>query len=231
MYYNNITKNKTIYPFRFKTELEFEDEFGYRWYDIIQQGWVHDDDDDDDDDYNDDSMDYLFGNDFEVKDTKNELIDYYKNHIGYYYNNKWSISKQMIIENIQSIDYNKPKQLVYEEVNYNKYDYYIKTENELIEEYGINWNFVIDAAWSKDHMNYLFGSKLELNWYKYSLDKNGEIQGEIHVPTDDPFMERGYWIICKNLIKRKKTNIDYNKPKQLIYENRILKFNQYKNVL
>ena len=123
MYTNNVSKEKTPYPYRFKTEKEFTDEFGEYWRGVT--GWCAQG-----------HMDYLIGKDYNSSYNE-EFLDkqsgdyffdskYISNYIqGHWVYDDWSINKLMIIKNDGKafIDYNKPRQLVYENkiLKFNKF--------------------------------------------------------------------------------------------------------------
>ena len=121
-YYNTVTEEKTIYPYRFRTVEEFQNEYSKEddgsdeWRERVYQSFIYE-------------MDYLCGKDFLDSDieirSKFEII-------ANDYDNEWSISGAMVIENdknkITINDYTKPKELVYEKLFINKY--FNKIENE-----------------------------------------------------------------------------------------------------
>lgn len=96
MGYKNIkTNNLTIYPYRFKTEDEFEDEYGFDWDNDIRYGWYNNDTD---------GMNYLFGTDLReneeiVKKIFQRNIKYtLRENIGERYV-QWGISEHMLTKN------------------------------------------------------------------------------------------------------------------------------------
>ena len=230
MYYNNITKEITEYPYRFKTEKEFNNIFGS---------------------FNSNAMSYLYGQDLKCSKNKSELYDKLFMRDGWVHiprqdvRNNWDINKNMIVKNGDIIvDYNTPKKLVYEEYSskyFNtisneptKFPYRFKTKEEFEEEFGEWWYDNILGGWSleedspDDNMDYLFGKNLE-----YSDDKK-EILNYLTHDTKRVYIKRqndidDTWSISKQMLIDNDINKpNYNVPKQLVYESKILKFNKYK---
>lgn len=125
-YKNIITNRLTKYPYRFKTRREFQDEYGYYWYEDIECSWFDDDVI---------GMNYLFGQDLETENKKylDEIL--YEDAIfplsslGIDLNrdNDWSISKDMITKNGKSNFgdiYLRNKENIYENniIKYNDYE-------------------------------------------------------------------------------------------------------------
>lgn len=113
------------------------------------------------------------------------------------------------------------------------YKYYIKTEQELIDEFGEDWVYgtSMKTDWSSPEMDYLFGMELKLEWYKDNL-VNGRLKfddmKEIYVPCDTSLICRGTWMIWSDVIKEVNYKPDYNSKRQLVYEG--LKYKDYEVV-
>lgn len=97
-YYNNITKEKTKYPYRFKTKEEFIEEFGDgngngRWRFRVSLGWVR-------------GMDHLLGTTYPsiIKNKYSKLIRI----------DGYGISYDMIIKNDNYSNLYKPRTLIYD---------------------------------------------------------------------------------------------------------------------
>lgn len=73
--------------YRFKTEKEFEEEFGNTWMNIITNEW-------------NEEMDYLFGREITYEDWNNIQTNgsFYKHWFGSNYEHKWGISKDMVTD-------------------------------------------------------------------------------------------------------------------------------------
>lgn len=219
IYKNIITNEKTKYPFRFKTNDEFEKEYGEYWKTTIRHRW------------NDiGSMDYLFGKDYESDDEEDEINDqYYDGNTG-----DWMVSFDMLTNNKYNLinDYFKKPENIYENNNnryYNNitnqetiYPYRIKTKKELISEYGEDWEDELQIYYD---LTEYFGEDLK----DFSDKKTIDIffQYRIVLPYDDIHIikdllkENNEYSVSKNMFKKNK----------LVYENIILKYNQFNNDL
>ena len=230
LYYNSITKKTTEYPYRFKTRNEFEDEFGDRWYYDINWGYQ--------------TMDYLLGVDFEYS-TDKEYIDGIFDSVGEIpiprpnRNYDWYIFRPMLILNDNKMAskqmYNEPKQLVYEGLKSDGKVRVVYCDNEEnfieIQKYlfskGCSWGFAGEklvpyydvfhiVITNNMKMSRISGKNIEdLNEHCYSSFGNN------------------YILLNGILDLRKSFGIQdikklYNEPKQLVYESKILKYNQYK---
>ena len=113
-YFNKISNSKTIYPFRFKTEKEFIEDYGTRWWNHVC--WT-----------GSDGMDYLFGTDFKISPEIDDIIKLFmnssityqnKDYIVYYNDvNRWDICALMITNNKKldfKILYANNRQNIYE---------------------------------------------------------------------------------------------------------------------
>lgn len=107
MYYNDITKENTMFRFRFKTLDEFVEDYGESWREYIRHGWNT-------------RMDGLFGIELEIDDDflDNPVYSPNGSFCDYDFNGgTWSISEHMLVYNYkQSIlqNYIKNKCLIYE---------------------------------------------------------------------------------------------------------------------
>ena len=93
--------NKIYYPYRFRTEEEFEKDFGSNWYAIIIYNWNSE-------------MDCMLGTDLEITDQifLDEILD--KSNTSYtmqIFYHSWWISKDMIVKNKPKIPSYKPKKI------------------------------------------------------------------------------------------------------------------------
>ena len=106
MYYNNITRKMTEYPYRFKTHEEFVEEFGdgYNNYDndVDFIGWFT-------------NMDHLFGKDFTL-DYETDFDHATECYILGDSDGSWYVDDTMLVKNENGLDYNKPTKLVYEKL-------------------------------------------------------------------------------------------------------------------
>jgi len=228
-YYNIITKQRTIYPFRFKTEKEFEKEFGERWWNHIDAGWNHN---------NDEGiycMNYLLGTDLESELTKEEIIREFDNDYDLHdYDEKFDISRDMIVENDNGINYNTPKQLVYEELNNStKYDVIIiklmhtddDDDDDDDDEFINIQRFLFEKGYK--WVGGYGRLKMDLGDREYILAKYGKDITSLTYDEDNiEYMNNEYKnnIYVNGLSELKQLfdiRIDYNTPKQLVYEGRI----------
>ena len=223
MYYNTITKKNTPYPYRFKTNQEFVEEYGEEWSYVLN--WSEDFGYD-----NEPHMDVFFGKDFRYSTDKKLIQDDFNDETIIFYSNSeesesmWAIYNKFLIENLE-IDYNKSKELVYEDLDsISKYKYRIKTENEFIKEFGIDWRAVVGWRQTSDTMDYLLGSNIDPKYYEDFIDDDGRIDMSQGVSFDI-----GWWGINKKMIKEKENKpfINYNLSKELVYEGNTLKYNYY----
>jgi len=121
-----------------------------------------------------------------------------------------------------------------------RYSYRIKTEEEIKEEFPIELPL---TDWISPDMDYIYGMKLELEWYeKYLVNERLNLNystydveyyaffGKIGIPKLEYQYEDGYdvWWVRKDVIKEIDNYPNYNLSKKLVYEHKILKFNQYK---
>lgn len=122
MYRNKKTGKISDKKYRFKTEEEFEKEFGLDWYNNIYCGW------------NRGGMDYLFGQDLELPNSDGDYLylseDPYNTipiNKGNYGNGSWTVTKDMILPNqaysFKNI-YLKDKENIYENIitKFNKFN-------------------------------------------------------------------------------------------------------------
>ena len=165
---------------------------------------------------------YFIGNKIPIRMSSCDYI-YYKI---YDYKVHHEIIKKILRTNnieepILSINYNKSKELVYENKINNRYKYVIKTEEEVKKEYGPNWRRLHGYIYVSD-MDELLGSELDFNKnvedYEQYLDINGRLkipeEESILVKTNDDFS----WYVHPYMIKEVINKIDYNSPKELVYE-------------
>jgi len=95
-----ITHIRTKHRYRFNIEDEFVERFGHNWINIITCGWHPD-------------MDTYFGKDVNISEIDE---GYLSNYHTISYNSQWSVSMDMLIENIL-LDYKSiygSKKLCYE---------------------------------------------------------------------------------------------------------------------
>jgi len=148
---------------------------------------------------------------------------------------KYKIDFIFKYKKINIVDYNEPKNLVYEGKLNSKYKYRFKTEQEFINEYDGDWRNEYGDDWRYvgnyyfiNRMDYLFGKIIDPINYEYLLNKYGKLDFtrdfSFHVKKEN---ESGSWTITPYMIKE--ISIDYNKPRQLVYENnkKINKINKY----
>jgi len=204
-YYNPITKEKTDYPFRFKTKEEFKKEYGDNWRSNVPRSFPE-------------YMDILLGIDFSSLSTMheneikriNDLDDNY-NLDGHTHSNH--ISKSMITPNDIVRPMYAPKQFVYEENQHLTYfneiekkptsfEYRFKTEEEFEEEFGEDWADEVNLSWAPGDMDYLFGINIQ-----EKLDKGAEVLFSIDG-----------WNISKDMITKNKLMSPTYKPRKLVYE-------------
>ena len=108
------------YPYRFKTQEEFEEEFGSDWRNIVRYNWASP------------RMDYLFGTEYPFNITEDDFMNNSLSELGV-----WSVSNNMLIKNKPTIpSYNRRKIDRLEESTNNekKYNYicvFINNVNEL----------------------------------------------------------------------------------------------------
>ena len=118
-YYNPITKEETLHPYRFKTEKEFEEEYGGDWTGLVPQSWS----------YGDDEMNVFFGKNIDCSDEEIKLLLGERNEsVRIYdpiYNNTWYISGAMITPNGLNPNFEnlyRPKTNIYEGIlKFNEY--------------------------------------------------------------------------------------------------------------
>jgi len=238
MYYNNITNRNTTYPYRFKTVQEFENEYGEDWYDEILFGWSYDISDGP-------TMNYLFGKDFEYSDNKNEILTNFENSTTgeekYVLipnnNDTWTISLEMLTENKKIIPtYNTKRNLIYESKKSDEYDkiiYKCNSDNEiiLVQELAFKNGY----TWMNSKTNMM---DYDIDFCNYIIFHNNKHiitrlesyntqQDAIDLYTSqntktlyiDEFSE------LKLLFR---DNIPtYNTKRNLIYENNIIKYNEF----
>ena len=162
---------------------------------------------------------------------------------------KYLISKILKFHSIDiDIDYNKPRELVYEKYNDKddsseicikiNNDKELKELNDLYEEYGFGYG-LYDAHTYKFGYNefiYIFLNfkKTDWSWEEESAYENYFKNG---IMIDNESFDRVYnkifdfkkdYLSIKNTLKNKKisVSIDYNEPKKLVYES-ILKFKDF----
>jgi len=213
IYYNKILKQTTTWPYRFKTEEEFKNEFGVSW-----RSYVH---------WNSSGrMDHLFGTNWEYLDKNRHTIE--DININY----SWFINEKMLTENENKPNY-KPRKFdrSYEGIEPSKYyneitkeytiwPYRIKTKEEFDKEYtwfGNNYDGywdIPDYTFIKE-MDYLLGQTLE---YDFPDDiSNIEIKNK----DDDQT-----WFITRYMItKNKDVKVPSYKPKKF---DRLTESNTYK---
>ena len=219
MYYNKITKKITEHPYRFKTEQEFEEEFGEKW----RWSFCY---------YFYPSKDKYFGEDFlmdydedfvEDEEDENDYCDY-DGHI---------IVRDMLIKNNKKmLDYNKPTKLVYEKSN-------IELEKNICIIYKC------ESIEKVDELKKYFKGKIHMdiseNYHEYMIITHdivcsfnsgilNPLSGIIELWETD-----GYKIVmCKTIEEVKRvfkfdSKTAYNKPRELVYEKRILSFKKFNN--
>ena len=231
MYYNNITKEKTIYPYRFKTEDEFITEYGENWGNDVA--------------WNYSSMNYLFGENFSLNMSLRNINETFNRGGDIYYycennsliNCSWYIDKNMVKLNKESPTYNDEKNLIYENVKINNNDiiiYKCKSDDEIIRVQELAFENGYEWAPKGKHI-----LKFNIDYYKYIIfsNYNGEKlitrKRSYYTKTElyDCFKDISDNIIYidnSNELIFLITNNPYNINKQLVYESVILKFNKYK---
>lgn len=140
------------------------------------------------------------------------------------------------------INYNEPKQLVYESIKsyYNTitkkptvYEYRFKTEDEFKDEFGEHWMDEVQETWVHGMDNFLGKDLLTENIitdYGVFNDYDDENAKYFTYQEEGDYDK---WFMSMEMIKEndKFRQIDYNTPKRLVYESKILKYKDYKNVL
>lgn len=107
-----------------------------------------------------------------------------------------------------------------------KYSYYVKTLKEIEDEFNIySLGGLPETSWVSPDMDYLLGMKLELNSYKKYLINDKLVLNDESIRVEDPEHD-DYWWIRKDVIKEVSNLPNYNEPKKLVYENKILRFNE-----
>jgi len=105
------------------------------------------------------------------------------------------------------------------------YPYRFKTEQEFEADYGENWTGNLEhSSWNYNRMRYLLGTTLEFNMdsIKY-LFGDGSRRLSVYDLTHEE------WLVSDSMIKPN-LNIDFDnlyKTKKLVYENKLLKFNNF----
>lgn len=220
-YFNPITFEETPWKYRFKTEKEFEDEFGPGWKSLRHLGasWVH-------------SMDGYLGMDIDDEETEHDFdLDKFSNYHG------WNVTKYMITnnENARRINYRRRK-IVYENSNINerriltfsiyenkgkepyinpvtgertKWPYRFKTKDEFIEEFGYNWRSSVPSHWVIE-MDPLLGEDVKSDVPQSVWERNGTF-------TYDDDDSQGSWVISKKMMTPNNSLPSYGRRK-LVYE-------------
>lgn len=245
MYYNEIYKKNTECEYRFKTEDELKNEFNVPQFHNEDYwrchmggiGWAS-------------NMDVLFGKDLDLNSIRedrglfNNQPDYGEYYAEYnipnltysYYN----ITKNMITKNKFVVDYNKPKKLVYENMDSIKYDYIVFKCKDI-------WEVkkVVNIALDKGYVFFLDDDE-EFDYFedfKYILfdirekdmliDNDVEgypgMYGSYEDGVNDIYGENSIYIDNFEKLEKifgiKQKSVDmYNKPKQLVYENNDFKY-------
>jgi len=111
------------------------------------------------------------------------------------------------------------------------YPYRFKTEEEFIKVFGNTWT--TDVSWGVPGMDYLFGMDFE-----YSTDKEiiqEEFKNTNNIFNDIEFINipNSGWTACRLMLKQNKakpviSTYTENPTNKLVYENRILKFNNFR---
>ena len=193
--YNSVTSEETEYQYRFRTQEEFESDYGTSWRDEV---WWSESD----------GMDYLFGVDLPT----HKYEQYHK----YTFDGKgWYVNDKMLSENAMtpSAMYNRRRQLVYEKVElYNSVTrkettnrYRFKTERELKLEFGDKWKEAI--YWNKKgKMDRLLGKD-------FPFDEAVDMKGY-------NFGDDGYWYISEKALKENTPSASsmYTSRNKLVYE-------------
>lgn len=226
-YYNEITKKQTIYPYRFKTESELEDEFGMWWDDEISIYY---------------DLTYYFGKDFKHDTNKSNINLTFQYKYIIPYDDDIHVIKDLLKENKEyDVLKNmlKKKTLVYEGmiVKYKNIitneitdcPYRIKTEKEFIDEFGEDWKS--DVSWnSRGHMDYLFGTDLPFDIIYINRIISGYVYN-LELTNTNTQTNQDFWCIVKEAIIKNEPNdikgMFLSTPK-LVYERKIIKFNEYK---
>jgi len=200
-----VYESNEPYPYRFKTEREFIEEYGENWHTGNRFAWA---------DQNE--MDYLFGTVLEYEFHENE--EYIRiprqNGIG-----DWVIRRNMLTENKPKSPTYEPKKLVYESKDWTPYRF--KTRKEFEKEYGEQWKHIIAdeddghrLSWV-NNMDYLFGTNFD---HEFTDEDYISIQQKGH------FVDT--WKITRPMITKNKPNIPDYTPKKFVYEN-IKKLNDF----
>lgn len=222
-YINKIKNDITDYPYRFKTNEEFENQYGLGWEWRIEHGWIGD---------------AYLGEDFKLS-TNKQIIDELIDNEQILFNNEnaykglYSISRDMITPNYIIFD-NSPRQLVYESKMTKDYDVVgvkCKDQDEFTEvqkylfEKGYDWNGTPSKHRIIHDRNSLF---IICKKYDMTLTRLSDCN-DLYMNN---YLDRNYstdkHITVNGLTELKKLfQIDYNSKRQLVYENKILKFNKF----
>ena len=232
MYLNEITNKITEHPYRFKTEDEFEEEFGENWMRSNSFMFPLDGYD----------MEKYFGVDFLLDYDIDSYIDDFEGiRVNGYRLNGWYISKNMLTKNKILLN-NKPTKLVYEKLEgvyciiYKCSD--VKETQKVIDLLRVlgkdvskikndlsDYNYIIIRVKVEgiddvvDDKDYIYGTKS-----KWSLDRIVKF-----------FNEKKSYVVygCDNILELKKLLVNskeiYNKPTNLVYERKILSFKKFNN--
>ena len=212
-------KSVLKYKYRFKTEKEFIDEFGNDWKFRGGTRWTIGT-----------GMNYLFGKEIEPMYYEEFLDKNGRLNMGEHDRldiDDWSINIRMIKEIKTEIDYNTPKQLVYENTKSDLYNIItVKCKSE--DEFNKVVEFALTKGYEWSTNNSYQGPSLILLKYKKEITKLSNRTDEfINSYLDSNYL--GDYIIVNGLHGLKSLyGPDYNTPKQLVYESKILKFNKYK---
>ena len=188
-YYNPIEKEFTQYKYRFKTEEEFEKEYGRFWYSSNYINWAYSD-------QYQSGMNNLFGKTFKVNDDE-LLFNQYKDRVlNRRYidenNDGWSIGWWMLTENeIREPSYTpKINKRVIENINE---DYKFIKDNEKLKEIKFPYrigDFVIFKKNAVDlHINNILFQEddFTLNYIKNNIGKSFEISNVAYCDDNDKY--------------------------------------------
>ena len=110
-----------------------------------------------------------------------------------------------------------------------EYEYRFKTREEFENEYGESWSNIVRCNWYDDDyegMNYLFGKNIDF----FSDDELTNVMEDNSIE----YYEDGdnSWSISKDMIIRNRSlkfdDIYFGENDRLVYEKRIISFNEYK---
>ena len=206
LYVNEVSGEETVWPYRFKTREEMNNDFGRIWENGLDEGW-------------NDHMNVLLGRDFRSPDA--EDVWTYGGWMDYddYGSGEWTIGKDMLVPNTKVIpNYSNTRRLVYES-NDNDERIYVnaingeetkwpcrfKTEEEFEEEFGERWAGIIEYHWNIN-MDVFFGKDIHS---RYALDLCNEVNG---------YMRYEGWSVSSDMLTKNQPLMPSYGRRKTVYE-------------